>query len=195
MKKYIKWVVIIAVVVALISFFAGTYNSLVDKKMEAERSWSNVESQFQRRADLIPNLVSTVKGYASHEQLTFVQVVEERAKATQPQIKFDELTDENLAKYAAMQGEMSTALGRLMAIGESYPDLKASQNFINLQDELAGTENRVNKARIDFNESIKQYNTYVQKFPRNIIASMFGFTQKSFFEAAPEAQKAPEVKF
>lgn len=195
MKKYIKWVVIIAVVVALISFFAGTYNSLVDKKMEAERSWSNVESQFQRRADLIPNLVSTVKGYASHEQLTFVQVVEERAKATQPQIKFDELTDENLAKYAAMQGEMSAALGRLMAIGESYPDLKASQNFINLQDELAGTENRVNKARIDFNESIKQYNTYVQKFPRNIIASMFGFTQKSFFEAAPEAQKAPEVKF
>lgn len=195
MKKYIKWVVVIAVVVALISFFAGTYNSLVDKKMEAERSWSNVESQFQRRADLIPNLVSTVKGYASHEQLTFVQVVEERAKATQPQIKFDELTDENLAKYAAMQGEMSAALGRLMAIGESYPDLKASQNFINLQDELAGTENRVNKARIDFNESIKQYNTYVQKFPRNIIASMFGFTQKSFFEAAPEAQKAPEVKF
>lgn len=195
MKKYIKWGVIVAIVVILVSFFAGTYNSLVDKRMEAERSWSNVESQFQRRADLIPNLVSTVKGYASHEQLTFIQVVEQRAKATQPQIKFDELNDQTLAKYAATQNEMGAALGRLMAIGESYPDLKASTSFINLQDELAGTENRVNKARIDFNTSIKEYNVYVQKFPRNIVASMFGFTQKSFFEADAGAEKAPEVKF
>ncbi|MEG0466696.1 MAG: LemA family protein [Mucinivorans sp.] len=195
MKKYIKWGIIVALVVILVSFFAGTYNSLVDKRMEAERSWSNVESQFQRRADLIPNLVSTVKGYASHEQLTFIQVVEQRAKATQPQIKFEDLNDQTLAKYQASQNEVGAALGRLMAIGESYPDLKASTNFINLQDELAGTENRVNKARIDFNTAIKDYNVYLQKFPRNIVASMFSFTQKSFFEADSGAEKAPEVKF
>ncbi|MEF9949697.1 MAG: LemA family protein [Mucinivorans sp.] len=195
MKKYIKWGIIVALVVILVSFFAGTYNSLVDKRMEAERSWSNVESQFQRRADLIPNLVSTVKGYASHEQLTFIQVVEQRAKATQPQIKFEDLNDQTLAKYQASQNEVGAALGRLMAIGESYPDLKASTNFINLQDELAGTENRVNKARIDFHTAIKDYNVYLQKFPRNIVASMFSFTQKSFFEADSGAEKAPEVKF
>ncbi|MEF9950357.1 MAG: LemA family protein [Mucinivorans sp.] len=195
MKKYIKWGVIIALVVILISFFAGTYNSLIDKRTSAEQSWSNVESQFQRRADLIPNLVATVKGYASHEQLTFIQVIEQRAKATQPTIKFDDLNDQTLAKYQAAQNEVGASLGRLMAIGESYPDLKASTNFINLQDELAGTENRVNKARIDFNTSIKNYNVYLQKFPRNIVASMFGFTQKSFFEADAGSEKAPDVKF
>ncbi|MEG1413600.1 MAG: LemA family protein [Mucinivorans sp.] len=195
MKKYIKWGIIIALVVILISFFAGTYNSLIDKRTSAEQSWSNVESQFQRRADLIPNLVATVKGYASHEQLTFIQVIEQRAKATQPTIKFDDLNDQTLAKYQAAQNEVGASLGRLMAIGESYPDLKASTNFINLQDELAGTENRVNKARIDFNTSIKNYNVYLQKFPRNIVASMFGFTQKSFFEADAGSEKAPDVKF
>lgn len=195
MKKYILWAAIIAAVVIVISFFAGTYNSLVNKKIAAEGAWANVESQYQRRLDLIPNLVSTVKGYASHEQMTLIDVVEQRAKATQPQIKFDDLSDENLAKYQAAQGEIGAALGRLMAIGESYPDLKASTNFLNLQDELSGTENRINKARIDFNTSIKEYNVYVQKFPRNIIAGMFGFTQKSFFEATQGAEKAPEVKF
>lgn len=195
MKKYILWAVIIAAVVIVISFFAGTYNSLVNKKIAAEGAWANVESQYQRRMDLIPNLVGTVKGYASHEQMTLIDVVEQRAKATQPQIKFDDLSDENLAKYQAAQGEIGAALGRLMAIGESYPDLKASTNFLNLQDELSGTENRINKARIDFNTSIKEYNVYVQKFPRNIIAGMFGFTQKSFFEATQGAEKAPEVKF
>lgn len=195
MKKYIKWGILVAVIVIFVSFFVGTYNSLVDKRIGAEGAWANVESQYQRRLDLIPNLVNTVKGYASHEQETLVQVVEQRAKATQPQIKFDDITNEKLAQYQAAQGEMGAALSRLMAIGESYPDLKASANFLKLQDDLAGTENRINKARIDFNSAIKEYNVYLQKFPRNIIAGMFGFTAKNFFEASAGADKAPTVQF
>lgn len=195
MNKWIKWGIVIAIVVIIVGFFVGTYNSLIDKRTELEKSWSNVENQYQRRADLIPNLVATVKGYASHEQKTFIDVVEQRAKATQPQIKFDEINDETLAKYQAAQGEIASTLSRLLAIGEGYPDLKASANFLNLQDEVAGTENRVTKARYDFNEAVKAYNAYLQKFPRNIIAGMFSFTQKSFFAAEAGSEKAPEIDF
>lgn len=195
MKKYVKWIVIIGLVVMTVGFLGCSYNSMVERKVGVETAWSNVESQFQRRADLIPNLVSTVKGYASHEQMTFVQVVEQRAKATQPQIRFEDLTDENLAKYQASQGEIGAMMSRLMAIAEGYPDLKASQNFTQLQDELAGTENRINKARIDFNEAVRRYNTYVQKFPRNMVAMMFDFAPKSLFQADSGAEKAPKVEF
>lgn len=195
MKKYIKWGVIVALLLMVVGFFGCSYNSMIDRKVGVETAWSNVESQFQRRADLIPNLVSTVKGYATHEQMTFVEVVEARAAATQPQIKFEELNDETLAKYQATQGEIGAMMGRLLAIGESYPTLRASENFTQLQDELAGTENRINKARIDFNEAVRSYNSYVQKFPRNMVAMMFGFAPKSLFQADAGAEKAPKVAF
>lgn len=195
MKRWIKWGILALIVIILVSFFVGTYNSLIDRRMEVEKAWSNVESQYQRRSDLIPNLVSTVKGYASHEQQTFIDVVEQRANATRPEITFENLNDETLAKYQAAQGEVGSALGRLLAIGEGYPTLRASENFINLQDEVAGTENRVTKARNDFNGTVKEYNAYLQKFPRNIIAGMFGFTGKSFFAAEVGSEKAPEIKF
>ena len=195
MKKYMKWGVIVVLLLFVVGFFGCSYNSMIDRKVAVETAWSNVESQFQRRADLIPNLVSTVKGYATHEQMTFVQVVEERAKATQPQIKFEDLNDATLAKYQATQGEIGAMMSRLLAIGESYPTLRASENFSALQDELSGTENRINKARIDFNESVRSYNTYIQKFPRNMVAMMFGFDPKSLFEADAGAEKAPKVEF
>lgn len=195
MKRWIKWGVVALLVIILVSFFVGTYNSLIDRRMEVEKAWSNVESQYQRRSDLIPNLVSTVKGYASHEQQTFIDVVEQRANATRPEITFENLNDETLAKYQAAQSEVGSALGRLLAIGEGYPTLRASENFINLQDEVAGTENRVTKARNDFNGTVKEYNAYLQKFPRNIIAGMFSFTQKSFFAAEVGSERAPEIKF
>lgn len=194
-KKYIKWGIIALVILIPILFAGCSYNSLVEKRAEVEKTWSNVESQYQRRADLIPNLVSTVKGYASHEQKTFIETVEARAMATAPKVSFDELTDDNLAKFQAASSELGQTIGRLLAIGESYPDLKASANFIQLQDEVAGTENRVNAARIAFNESVKSYNVSVQKFPRNIIASMFGFSSKSSFAADAGAEKAPKIEF
>lgn len=195
MKKWIKWGIVAFLVCAFFGFFIGAYNSMIDKRTEVEKSWSNVEAQYQRRLDLLPNLVKVVKGYANHEQQTFIQTVEQRAKATQPQIKFEDITDEALAKYQAAQGEIGAAMGRLMAIGEGYPELKASANFLNLQDETASTENRINKARYDFNDAVKSYNVYLQKFPRNIIAGMFDFTQKSFFAAEVGAEKAPELDF
>lgn len=194
-KKYIKWGIIALVILIPILFVGCSYNGLVENRAKVEKTWSDVESQYQRRADLIPNLVSTVKGYATHEQQTFIQTVEARAEATAPRINFDELTDENLAKFQAKSGEISQTLGRLLAIGEGYPDLKASQNFIQLQDEVAGTENRVNAARIAFNESVREYNVSVQKFPRNIVASMFDFTSKSSFAADAGSEKAPKIEF
>lgn len=193
--KYIKWGIIALVILIPLLFVGCSYNGLVDKRAEVEKAWSNVESQYQRRADLIPNLVATVKGYASHEQKTFIETVEARAMATAPRINFDELTDENLAKFQNASGELSQALGRLMAIGESYPDLKASTNFLQLQDEVAGAENRVNEGRIKFNDAVKNYNVSVQKFPGNIVASMFGFTTKSSFAADAGAEKAPKIDF
>ena len=157
--------------------------------------WANVENQYQRRADLIPNLVNTVKGYAAHEETTLTEVVEARAKATQTQINFNELNEQTLAQYTQAQGELSSALSRLMAISEAYPDLKANQNFRDLQTQLEGTENRIATERRRFNEMVKSYNVYVQQFPRNLIAGMFGFTPKRFFAAEPGAEKAPKVEF
>lgn len=196
MKKSL-WILLIAVILVVItySFFVGRYNTMVDKGLVAEKAWADVETQYQRRSDLIPNFVNTVKGYAEHEKSTLEGVVEARSKATQSTISFDEINDQTLAKYQQAQGEISQALGRLLAITENYPDLKANQNFVALQDELAGTENRIAVARRDFNAAITDYNSYIKKFPTNIVAGMFGFSPKSLFAADAGAEKAPEVKF
>ena len=157
--------------------------------------WSNVENQYQRRLDLIPNLVNTVKGYAAHEQQTLEDVVNARAKATQTQINFDQLDEAAIKKINSTQGELSSALSRLMAISESYPDLKANQNFLELQAQLEGTENRIAVERRKFNESVKNYNAYIRQFPKNMIAGMFGFVPKPYFEATAGAENAPKVEF
>lgn len=194
-KGLIILLIVVAGIVVLYSFFAGTYNSMVEKQQVAKKAWANIETQYQRRSDLIPNFVSTVKGYAAHEQTTLEGVVEARSKATQTQINFDDINDQTLAKYQQSQGEISQALGRLMAISESYPDLKANQNFIALQDELSGTENRIAVARKDFNEAVTDYNMYVKRFPTNMLASMFGFSSKALFAAEAGSEKAPSVQF
>lgn len=186
---------IMFVIGAVFAFFSGTYNELVKRKIEVESSWANVETQYQRRLDLIPNLVSTVKGYASHESSTLENVVNARAKATQMNISFDQINDKTLAEFQKSQGELNAALSRLLAVTENYPDLKANQNFINLQTQLEGTENRIATSRRTFNEQVKSYNTYIQTFPRNIIAGMFNFTPKSFFAADTAAAQAPTVEF
>lgn len=199
MKKGIKIgliVLAVLVIVGLISsYFIRSYNHLVAQDEAVSGQWANVENQYQRRADLIPNLVNTVKGYATHEQQTLTEVIEARAKATQTQITFDELNEETLAQYNQAQGELSAALGRLMVVSEAYPALQANQNFRDLQTQLEGTENRIATERRRFNEMVQSYNVYVQQFPRNVIAGMFGFKPKSFFAAEPGAEKAPKVEF
>lgn len=199
MKKGIKIgliVLAVLVIVGLISsYFIRSYNHIVAQNEAVSGQWANVENQYQRRADLIPNLVNTVKGYATHEQQTLTEVIEARAKATQTQITFDELNEETLAQYNQAQGELSAALGRLMVVSEAYPALQANQNFRDLQTQLEGTENRIATERRRFNEMVQSYNVYVQQFPRNMIAGMFGFKPKSFFAAEPGAEKAPKVEF
>lgn len=196
MKKGI-WIlaIVLVLIFGIFFWFKGIYNNLVERSQQVAGQWANVENQYQRRADLIPNLVNTVKGYAQHEESTLEGVVDARAKATQMQLNFSDLNEQTLAKYAQAQGELSSALNRLMAISEAYPDLKANQNFLDLQTQLEGTENRIATERRRFNETVQSYNVYVQQFPRNLIAGMFGFTPKSFFAAEAGAQKAPEVKF
>lgn len=194
-KGYIVLAVVAVVIIGIFFWFQGSYNGMVKMSEGVSSQWSNVENQYQRRLDLIPNLVNTVKGYASHESSTLTQVVEARAKATQMQINFDQLDEASLKKLNSVQGELSSALSRLMAISEQYPDLKANQNFLELQAQLEGTENRIAVERRKFNEDVKSYNTFVKGFPKNIIAGMFGFTAKPYFEATAGAEKAPEVKF
>lgn len=171
------------------------YNSMVEKEEAVNTAWSNVENQYQRRADLIPNLVNTVKGYASHEQETLESVVNARSKATQITLNADELTPEKLKAYQAAQGEVGSALSRLLAVTENYPELKANENFQELQAQLEGTENRISIERRNFNQVTQDYNTYIRKFPNNLFAGMFGFDKKPYFEAEAGSQKAPEVKF
>jgi LemA protein len=160
-----------------------------------QSAWSQVENAYQRRADLIPNLVATVKGYAAHESETLENVVAARAKATQVTIDPTALSSEDIAKYSEAQGELGNALGRLLLIQENYPDLKANQNFRDLQAQLEGTENRISTERMKFNQAVKDYNTMIRRFPSNIIASMFGFEKKGYFEADSGAEKAPQVEF
>lgn len=193
MKKN-KGLIITIVVIALVAIWGiSSYNGLVSMDENVSNQWANVETQYQRRSDLIPNLVNTVKGYAKHESETLESVMAARSQATQVKIDPSNCTPQQLTAYQKAQGDVTTALGKLLAITENYPDLKANQNFLELQSQLEGTENRINVARKDFNDTAKKYNTSLRRFPRNIIASMFGFEKRNYFEA--EAEKAPKVEF
>ena len=187
--------IILAILAILVFWGVGGYNGLVSTQESLNKSWANVENQYQRRADLIPNLVETVKGYAKHESSTFEAVVNARSKATQMTIDPTNLTPEKLQEFQAAQGELSSALGRLLLLREAYPELKANQNFIELQAQLEGTENRIAVAREQFNQEVQSYNTTVRRFPKNIIAGLYGSERKPTFEAEKGAEKAPEVKF
>ena len=171
------------------------YNTLQAKDEAVTASWSEVQNQYQRRADLIPNLVSTVKGYASHEESTLTAVVDARAKATSINVSLDELNEQTIAEYQKAQSAVTSALGRLIAVSENYPELKANQNFLELQAQLEGTENRITVARKEFNDTTNAYNVTVRKFPANIVAMIFGFDQKPYFEADESASAAPKVEF
>ena len=196
MKKGTVILITVVALVAIIALWAmSAYNKLVVADESVTTEWANVESQYQRRADLIPNLVSTVKGYAAHEQETLDAVVSARAKATQMTVDAKDLTPEKLQEYQAAQGEVGAALGRLLMITENYPDLKANQNFMALQEQLEGTENRIQVARQKFNLTAKTYNMSIRRFPTNILAGMFGFESKAYFEAEAGADKAPKVEF
>lgn len=195
MKKN-KGLIITIVVIALVAIWGiSSYNGLVSMDENVSNQWANVETQYQRRSDLIPNLVNTVKGYAKHESQTLEAVMAARSQATQVKIDPSNCTPLQLAAYQKAQGDVTTALGKLLAITENYPDLKANQNFLELQSQLEGTENRINVARKDFNDTAKKYNTSLRRFPRNIIASMFGFEKRNYFEAEAGAEKAPKVEF
>jgi LemA protein len=196
MKK--SWIIVIVIVVVLIGFysmFKGTYNNMVAKGESVDAQWSQVENVYQRRADLIPNLVNTVKGYATHEKETLEGVVEARAKATSVNINASNLTPQSMQAFQQAQDGLSGALSKLMVVVEKYPDLKANQNFLDLQAQLEGTENRIAVERKKFNEKVREYNTYIKTFPNNLYAGMFGFAQKPYFKAAQGSDKVPEVKF
>ena len=184
-----------AVLAGLFFWFQGNYNNMVKMDEGVQAAWSQVENVYQRRADLIPNLVATVKGYAAHEQQTLEGVISARSKATQITVDAENLTPEELAKYQKAQGELGAALGKLLAITENYPELKANENFLSLQSQLEGTENRIAVERKKYNETARNYNTEIRQFPKNIVAGMFGFEKKPYFEAQEGAQQAPVVAF
>ncbi len=186
---------IIAAVVIIGAWAASAYNSMVGEQEKATTALANVQSAYQRRADLIPNLVEVVKGYASHEKETFESVVAARSKATSITLDPSNITPEKLKEFQQAQGELGSALGKLIAIQENYPELKANENFRDLQVQLEGTENRINEARNTFNGVVQNYNTYIRKFPKNLIAGIFGFNTMEKFQADAGAEKAPQVKF
>lgn len=194
-KNNIILIAAIAILALFVFWGIGAYNGLVNKDEAVNSQWGNVQTQYQRRADLIPNLVATVKGYASHESSTLEAVVAARAKATQITIDPSKMTAEKLQQYQAAQGDITNALGKLVMLQEKYPDLKANQNFLELQAQLEGTENRISVERSRFNDMAKEFNSAIRSFPRNIIASMGSFEKKPYFEAEKGAEKAPEVKF
>lgn len=188
--------IIAIIIVAVVAIWAVSgYNNMATLDEQVSNEWSNVETQYQRRADLIPNLVSTVKGYAAHEKETLQGVIEARSKATGITVNANDLTPEKMAEYQKAQGAVTSALGKLLAISENYPDLKANQNFLELQAQLEGTENRINVARMKFNDTAKKMNTTIRRFPNNILASLFGFERRAYFEAAEGAAQAPKVEF
>lgn len=193
MKK--STIIILAVVAVLVIWGVTGYNGLVKMEENVDTSWANVETQYQRRLDLIPNLVSTVKGYAAHEQETLSSVIEARSRATQVTVDPKNLTPEKMAEFQKAQGDVSNALSRLLVVRENYPDLKASQQFIELQAQLEGTENRIAVARKNFNDTANQYNKGIRLFPKNILAGMFGFDKKPYFAADQGASSAPKVEF
>jgi LemA protein len=188
-------IVILAAVLILGGCGCGQYNSLVQQDEVVKNAWNNVQSDYQRRADLIPNLVNTVKGEANFEQTTLTKVIEARASATQMKVDADDLTPEKLQQFQAAQGQLSQALGRLLVVSEQYPNLRANDAFRGLQAQLEGTENRIKVARNDFNSAVQTYNTQVRKFPANIFAGMFGFHVRQGFTADAGSQNAPKVQF
>ncbi len=194
-KGTIVLLVVVAVIVLLGGCSVKAYNKMVVMDENVGKAWANVETQYQRRADLIPNLVNTVKGYAAHESETLEGVIAARSRATQVTVNPDDLTPEKMQQFQEAQGEVSAALGRLLLLTENYPDLKANQNFLELQAQLEGTENRISVERRNFNETSKAYNAYIRKFPNNILSGMFGFDKKAYFEAAEGTETAPEVQF
>lgn len=183
------------VVIGIVSWGTGIYNGMVTMQESVTSQWGNVETQYQRRSDLIPNFVNTVKGAANFEQTTLTQVIEARSNATSVNIDPTNMTAENMQQFQAAQGQLSSALSRLMVVVEKYPELRATQNFRDLQVELEGTENRISVERRKFNEVALTYNTYIKRFPQNFLAGMFGFLPKPYFEATEGAEKAPEVQF
>ena len=194
-KKTLTWIVVLGVLAIVIIWGVGRYNAIITAEENVNTAWSQVENQYQRRADLIPNLVETVKGYAAHESATLEDVIAARAKATQVVVDPTNATAEQIAAFQAAQGELSQALGRLMAISENYPDLKASQNFAALQSQLEGTENRITVARNNFNEMARQFNTMIRRFPTNLSANAMNAEKRPYFEANDGADKAPQVQF
>ena len=193
MKKTI--IIVIVIILALIAALIKPYNNMVKKDEGCSNAWANVENAYQRRADLIPNLVKTVLGADNYEKGTLEAVINARAKATSVQVNADNLDENSIAQFQKAQDELSSALSRLMVVVERYPELKANQNFLELQAQLEGTENRIAVERNKFNEVVKEYNTYIRKFPNNIIAGIFNFDKKGYFQASPGADKAPEVDF
>ena len=194
-NKIVKIVIIVAIVLAIYLWFKSGYNAMVMKQESVQASWAQVENVYQRRADLIPNLVATVKGYAAHEEGTLTAVIEARAKATGVTIDPSNITPEQLAQFQEAQDQLSGALSRLLVSIERYPELKANENFMALQSQLEGTENRITVERQKFNETAMDYNQYIRKFPRNIIASMFDFEKVGYFKAQAGSEVAPKVEF
>lgn len=194
-KSTVTLLVVVGILVVLVGWIVGAYNGLVTLDEETNGKWAQVESAYQRRADLIPNLVNTVKGYADFEKETLTGVIEARSKATGITVDANNLTPEAIANFQAAQGQLSGALSRLLVTVERYPDLKANQNFLGLQSQLEGTENRIKIERDRFNTSIKNFNSNIRKFPKTIIASSFGFEKKGYFEADQGTENAPEVSF
>jgi LemA protein len=196
MKKTLIIVgIIVLVIVLFYSFFKGTYNTMVTNSEQVDSQWAQVQNVYQRRSDLIPNLVSTVKGFAQQEKDVFIGVTEARAKATSVNIDAANLTPDKMAQFQQAQEGLSGALGRLMVVVEKYPEIKSNQNFLELQSQLEGTENRITVERQKFNDITKVYNTYVKSFPNNMLAGMFGFVAKPYFEATKGAEVAPKVEF
>ncbi len=195
MKQLPSWLIPLALVLTLVLFLSGTYNGIVTKSESVEAQWGQVSNSYQRRADLIPNLVEVVKGYAKHEEQTLVEVISARAEATKTSINANNLSQENLNKFNQAQTSLGGALNKLLAVVEQYPNLKANENFMALQTQLEGTENRISNERRVFNEAVQSYNTYIKTFPQNLFALIFGFQAKPYFQSDKAAETAPQVKF
>lgn len=194
-KKFIPIIIVVAIVVILVAWAVSAYNGLVVKDENCSKQWSKVESQYQRRMDLIPNLVNTVKGYASHEEATLLKVIEARNQASQVKVDAENMTQEQLNEFQKSQENLSSAIRGLNIVVEQYPDLKANQNFLELQSQLEGTENRIAVERQRYSDVVNEYNTSVRRFPNSLFASMFGFDKKPYFESQTGAENAPKVEF